>query len=88
MSDEYAVYLKSPKWIALRKRAAARAKNLCEFCGRQGEAIHHVFYPRVLKDDHLDNLIVVCKSCHELSHGIRRSAGQQQGIKTIMSCVI
>ena len=71
---KYPEYLETPQWKDLREQAMYRADNKCEFCRRTGHAVHHVKYPKVFKDDHLDNLVMVCRRCHELCHGIRRGS--------------
>jgi len=83
--SEYEKYLKSPEWEKLKKRAMERARGQCEFCGDVAYAIHHVRYPKVLTFDFdcLDNLVAVCRRCHELSHGIRRS-GTGRPLKAIL----
>ncbi|MBF0345693.1 MAG: HNH endonuclease [Nitrospirae bacterium] len=42
-------------------------------CGFGGTLdVHHIRYPsRFRQEDCLDNLLVVCRKCHRLSHGIR-----------------
>jgi len=67
----YQEYLKSDRWKELRKKAWKRAKGKCEYCGKPAMACHHVTYPKRFEEDHIDNLIVTCKKCHELNHGIR-----------------
>jgi len=88
MSVKYSEYLKSSSWKELRKLAYQRSNNSCDFCGNTAAAVHHVKYPKKYSDDCLDNLIVVCKKCHELTHGLRESdkkniylAGKVNGIK-------
>ncbi|MBF0609427.1 MAG: HNH endonuclease signature motif containing protein [Candidatus Magnetobacterium sp. LHC-1] len=68
----YEEYLKSPEWRVLRGKALKRANNKCEMCG-VGKTLnaHHVRYPVVYKMDHIDNIVIVCRRCHKLSHGIR-----------------
>lgn len=67
----YDEYLKSDEWKARRAQARYRAKNRCEHCGGSPDHVHHVRYPKNFKDDVLENLIVVCESCHMKHHGIR-----------------
>ncbi|KJU86025.1 HNH endonuclease domain protein [Candidatus Magnetobacterium bavaricum] len=71
----YKEYIKSPEWRALREKALDRANNKCEMCGSNGDGTldaHHVRYPsRFKKGDSLDNIVVVCRKCHRLSHGVR-----------------
>jgi hypothetical protein len=88
MGLKYSEYLKSPSWKKLRKLAYQRSNHSCDFCGNEAVAVHHVKYPKKYNEDCLDNLIVVCKKCHELTHGLRESdkkniylAGKVGGIK-------
>lgn len=67
----YQAYLASPEWKHLRAQARQRAGHQCEHCGGSPDHVHHVRYPKNLKDDVLENLIVVCESCHMKHHGIR-----------------
>lgn len=69
---KYREYLQSDSWKALRKEARERSGNRCEFCGGSPDNVHHVQYPKGgYQNDTLENLIVVCESCHMKSHGIR-----------------
>lgn len=72
--EEYAKYLQSDEWKALRKQARERAGNTCEFCQGPPDHVHHVKYPKRFSEDHVDNLVVVCETCHEKLHGIRKPA--------------
>lgn len=67
----YQDYLKSAEWKNLARNARVRAGNRCEMCGDSPDHVHHVRYPKSFKDDGLENLIVLCASCHAKSHGIR-----------------
>lgn len=71
INTNYSIYLSSNKWKELRRKVWKRAKGRCEYCQKPACATHHVKYPKRFEDDHEDNLIVVCKRCHELNHGIR-----------------
>lgn len=71
MKVKYQEYLDSPEWKRLRAKARERADNKCEMCGRSPDHVHHVRYPKNLKEDVLENLVVVCERCHSLMHGIR-----------------
>lgn len=67
----YADYLNSKKWEDLRKKALERSDYHCELCNNPYQAVHHVKYPKKYKNDHIDNLVVVCDRCHAKLHGIR-----------------
>lgn len=67
----YREYLNSSEWEFLRNAAYTKAKGLCELCGQTAGGVHHIRYPKNLKeDDSLDNLVVVCATCHSRLHGI------------------
>jgi hypothetical protein len=84
--ERYQEYLKSPEWQELRLAALARAKGECEFCGLKGTAVHHIKYPKNLKEeDSLDNLVVVCEKCHSRLHGI---LGNEAGVTVDVTAVI
>jgi len=51
--------------------ARLRSANCCELCGAHGDHVHHIRYPKRFKEDHADNLIVVCEFHHSMLHGIR-----------------
>ena len=42
----------------------------CEVCGtyQNLDAPHHIIYKSQLGDDHEDNLITLCRSCHNKAH--------------------
>jgi hypothetical protein len=70
--EEYNFYLKSNEWQWLKNEVMYRAKGICELCGNiSATAVHHVKYPKVFSEDHPDNLLALCKPCHEKQHGIR-----------------
>jgi hypothetical protein len=70
-TELYSDYLHSRKWEALRKTALVRADHQCELCNAPYKAVHHIKYPKKYKEDHIDNLLVVCDQCHAKLHGIR-----------------
>ena len=69
--EEYYKYLKSDEWKLLRATALDRSDGFCQFCGQPATQVHHVKYPKKYGDENPDNLIPVCKKCHEVSHGIQ-----------------
>jgi hypothetical protein len=64
-------YRKTPEWKVLRNRALIRAGNRCQPCGNsQGPLdVHHNSYERY-GDELLEDLVVLCRSCHEHYHGV------------------
>ncbi|MDO9213481.1 MAG: HNH endonuclease [Methylococcales bacterium] len=71
--ESYPDYLNSKKWDDLKKIALERADYQCELCDAPYNHVHHVKYPKRYKEDHVDNLVVVCEKCHARLHGIREN---------------
>lgn len=69
--ENYDDYLGSRRWEELRRIALERADYKCDLCGEPYKAVHHITYPKRYKNDHVDNLLVVCGKCHAKLHGIR-----------------
>ena len=65
--EEYARYLRSPKWRAKWRAVMNRDKGKCRFCGRKASQVHHLTYARIFREEQYD-LVSVCKSCHNLLH--------------------
>lgn len=66
------VYLKSDKWKAVRLEALVRERAMCQICGREstGNDAHHVWYPENIWDTQADQLVVLCRPCHEFIHAV------------------
>lgn len=64
---EYNKYLESDGWKKKRKEVLERDGNLC-ICGEQAMDIHHKTYNNV-RNEHLSDLVALCKNCHEGYHG-------------------
>lgn len=70
-SEEYRAYLASPAWAALAERRKREAQGVCQVCGLVGELhLHHLTYAR-LGDEHWEDLMVLCRDCHELADQVR-----------------
>jgi 5-methylcytosine-specific restriction endonuclease McrA len=64
----YEAYLASPEWRALRRRAIRRDEGRCVKCGsKMPLQVHHLTYAR-MGHEQLDDLVTLCKACHELTH--------------------
>jgi len=75
----YKEYLCSPQWECVRREAMEAADYCCEGCGMpSGEGhelhVHHKTYER-LGNEHPADVEVLCESCHEQAHGIKRDMG-------------
>ena len=67
---DYQEYLKSERWATLKKIARERAGNRCQVCNSKAALqCHHRSYDRLREDGEIDDLIVICRSCHERYHG-------------------
>jgi hypothetical protein len=66
--DEYQVHLASRKWAQLRTQKLAQVGYCCERCGLSRHTrpldVHHLTYDR-LGHERLEDLQVLCKTCHE-----------------------
>lgn len=52
-----------------RLPAYERAGGVCENCGAPAAEIHHITFRSHCGTSDLDNLIVLCRDCHEKAHG-------------------
>lgn len=68
----YTTYLKTFHWQRKRREALKTAGHSCQICNCQkhvsGLTVHHRTYERVGEELPAD-LIVMCRSCHDLFHG-------------------
>jgi 5-methylcytosine-specific restriction endonuclease McrA len=66
----YPEYLKTREWQAKRNRALIRAGNRCQLCGSTARLdVHHNHYYR-RGYELLEDLVVLCRSCHEHFHEV------------------
>ena len=65
----YAEYLQTQHWQNVRRQALRRAKYKCQLCNNDNGVlhVHHKTYEH-LGDEQDDDLIVLCKACHEKFH--------------------
>lgn len=74
-SDEYKDYMLSPEWQDFREYALEAADYLCKFCERSPPEVtlqvHHLHYA-TLGHESLDDVLVVCRDCHQRIHAQRR----------------
>jgi len=71
--NDYEEYLKSDYWHEVREVMACRNAYRCEMCDKQIKLcdanIHHTSYKH-LGDENLDELVFLCRDCHEKVHGV------------------
>jgi len=66
--QNYGVYIASARWKLTREAALRRDKRRCVRCGKPDKLqVHHKTYAR-LGDEPLDDLVTLCKPCHDLEH--------------------
>ena len=58
----------------LAKQVIERSGGVCENCNsNQGPLdIHHILFKSHGGRDEIENLILLCRECHERAHGIRK----------------
>ncbi len=66
----YKEYLKTEHWENIRKEKLKRSKYSCQLCNSKGILnVHHKIYShRGLEQYYMNDLIVLCKPCHEIHH--------------------
>ncbi len=67
----YQQYTRSPYWKEVRAAKLAQVGEKCEWCDKtKSLTIHHLTYEhRGNELEHLDDLVVACRSCHFKKHG-------------------
>jgi len=72
MELSYRAYLFTPEWKAIRKQVIARDGGKCQACARtQRLNVHHLTYAHIFEEaGHLEDLVTLCRTCHEDAHGI------------------
>ena len=79
--------LPKAEWDRLRKATYAKAGHQCEICGGRGpkwpvECHERWRYDEETKTQHLEGLIALCPSCHEVKH-MGRSMSVGKGAKAM-----
>jgi len=70
--NDYAAYLASPTWAAVRKKYRDSGRPMVCLCGDQHVQLHHLTYARVGGDEDLDDLQPLCPACHQIVHALER----------------
>lgn len=65
--EKYKSYLKSNTWIKKRSEVLIRDNYLCRVCGYIAHEVHHISYENLFNEN-LEDLLSVCKKCHEEIH--------------------
>lgn len=68
VTTRYKNYLRSPDWNVRRREALVRAGRRCQICSsHRSLEVHHNTYDRLF-DEALEDLVVLCETCHEMFH--------------------
>lgn len=76
-SLSYQDFLRSFYWDVVRKYKLHKADFQCELCSNKGETlnVHHKTYDHHgYEHQYLEDLIVLCRTCHERHHNIVKEA--------------
>ena len=61
-------YLQSPEWRTKRALTLRRDRHCCRKCYSTSSLdVHHIRYSNI-PNEHLDDLITLCRSCHQFEH--------------------
>lgn len=76
--EDYATYIRSPQWRAVRQRfIASKIPKICYGCRKpwgKGDHLHHRTY-RTLGNERLMDLVPLCQGCHARVHRIYEERG-------------
>lgn len=80
--ERYNRYLSSARWRKKRDQALYRAGNKCERCGApqwmcKELHVHHKTYERFMHEQ-LEDLVVLCPTCHSRADDMRRQAVERE----------
>jgi hypothetical protein len=77
MYSSYEEYLRHPTFRAVCRQVAKRSSGICEEVGCTNNAfdMHHVRYCKWGEFDTEDNLLHLCRRCHELRHQCKECGG-------------
>lgn len=69
--QKYYDYLKSNEWAQIKLDLYESRCKQCEVCeSKRNVQVHHLTYKNVFNEEPED-LILLCKNCHEKEHGIK-----------------
>ena len=67
--EEYIDYLKSDDWKERRKQLMEEVDWVCYKCGEKATQLHHLNYNNLGEEVLDEDVIAVCKDCHDEIHG-------------------
>ena len=88
---KYNAYIKSAQWRNIRAMLIKDASNQCSKCKALGYSsrpleIHHKTYERLGRES-LNDLEVLCKSCHEQADLVRAAEGKARSEKAVSDTI-
>ena len=57
----------------------------CEVCGAPAVDVHHILFKSQGGDNEIENLIALCRHCHDVSHG--KVAGKELTRETLFDII-
>lgn len=91
---DYSEQLKDPRWKRKRIEILIRDRHTCQICGYLGERVnvHHLKYSGMAWDAPNEDLITLCKGCHNKTHrpelADKRLAKMKVSSDTIINAII
>lgn len=81
----YDQYLRSPEWKELRQKRIQRDNYQCVICGSAKNLdVHHISYIHMGESGEIDDLITLCRSCHQKIHEYDIARKQAQDLKSML----
>ena len=81
--NAYNEYLASDDWQQKRTQALKRDNFQCLICGTgKNLSVHHISYEHLGDEAELNDLITVCKHCHNKIHD-KDLKGENNGLKNL-----
>jgi len=78
VDQKYIDYLKSPEWQRKRTERLRMDGYKCAMCGfPRALTVHHINYNNIYHEDVANDLITLCKKCHEKIEDEKRSVGKE-----------
>jgi hypothetical protein len=73
---DHEAFLASPEWKRIRRDALAQAGYRCDRCATSDRLeVHHLTYERFGGQEQLEDLRVLCRTCHQQVHDDRNLFG-------------
>lgn len=84
------VYLRSEEWKDVRFEALARAGAKCRICSLEdfSNDAHHIFYPSSIWDTMADDLVILCRPCHELAQALFVQQADRETGKRMFNAIV